>query len=110
MKQGLEQIKKGVQSIASWFGHLIDRLTSRKFVLTVLACLTFAVNGEWGLIAATVSAFIAAEGAGDVVQRYNESKASTSSQPSVEDLATLLNDNDEDEPDRSTIVSGDVPM
>lgn len=49
---------------------LLKRLTSRKFLLTVAAGLTFYANGQYTELAATIIAYLTAEGGADIAQRY----------------------------------------
>lgn len=48
----------------------IKRLSSRKFLLAVAACLTFYANKQYTEMAATAVAYIAAEGGADTVARF----------------------------------------
>jgi hypothetical protein len=48
---------------------LLDRFTSRKFLLAAGSFLAFAANGQYGEAAAVVVAFVGFEGVADAVSR-----------------------------------------
>ena len=52
----------------------LKRLTSRKFLLTVAAALTFYANGQYTELAGTVITYLLAEGGADVVGSYANNK------------------------------------
>lgn len=49
-------------------------LLSRKFLLALGTSLVFISSGAYAEAVAVILAFLGVEGAGDVAQRYNESK------------------------------------
>lgn len=49
-------------------------LLSRKFLLALGTSLVFISSGAYAEAVAIILAFLGVEGAGDVAQRYNESK------------------------------------
>lgn len=52
----------------------IKRLSSRKFLLTVAAALTFYANKQYTELAVTVITYLAAEGGSDIVGSYANNK------------------------------------
>lgn len=109
MNDGLNDIKNGVSKIAAWFAHLIDRLTSRKFLLTVAAGIPLALNQQWGELVTLISVFIGAEGAADAAQRYQEAKVSSNTSL-LSDISQIANDDADDDVDKDKIIAGEVPM
>lgn len=47
-------------------GPLVQRLTSRKFLLAVAAAVTAAANHQWPVFAGVVAAYLGVEGATDI--------------------------------------------
>lgn len=85
----------------------LNRLTSRKFLLAVAAGLTFYANGQYTELAATIIAYIAAEGSADALGRYSGVKTGGTGTPLVPSAAPKFDKTDvEDDVDRSTIVAG----
>lgn len=82
----------------------IKRLTSRKFLLTVAACLTFYANKQYTELAATVLTYLFAEGSADAVRSYANSKYVAPVQKQA-DIVKQLSQDDE-VVDRSNIVPG----
>ncbi len=52
----------------------VKRLTSRKFLLTIAACITFYVNGQYTELAATLITYMIAQGSSDAVSEYSKGK------------------------------------
>ena len=63
-----------MKNVKKFLGDLIKRATSRKFILTVAAALTFYANKQYTELAATVLAYLAVEGGADVVAAYSKFK------------------------------------
>lgn len=53
-----------------FLADLIKRFTSRKFLLTVISALYFYANHQYTEMAATVAAYVIAEGGADVATAY----------------------------------------
>lgn len=58
-----------------FLAEFIKRLTSRKFLLTVAACITFYLNKQYTELAITVAGYLGVEGLGDAAERYATPKA-----------------------------------
>lgn len=78
----------------------LKRLTSRKFLAMVASVYLLYVNGQFNEMVAVVVAYLASEGAGDVVQRYQSEKAKFA----TEQYAAL--GDPYDDVDKSQIVAG----
>lgn len=102
-----------------FLADLLQRLTSRKFVLTfagIWAVVQFP--DQAAAICTLIATFTGAEGAADVVQRYAASKA-TSTESAVTAALSTIADNGEDEfvtgadpvPGKdTTTTSGEAPL
>lgn len=75
---------------------LKNRLTSRKFWLALASFAVFALNGQWDEAQVIVMTYLGVEGATDVVASREQAK--------TQRLETELSD---DEPDTTTVISGD---
>lgn len=82
----------------------LKRLTSRKFLLALAASLTFYANGQYTELAATVIAYLGAEGYID----GKREKAQTNAAPQSLGTPTTYtpSEPDDDGVDRSAIVAG----
>lgn len=95
-----------------FLANLIARLTSRKFLITVGSGLILVANQQWNELVILVSAYIAAEGAGDAVQRFQTEKTKQA-EAVLEDTKVQFGviDGSATAIDRSQMVAGnDVPM
>lgn len=79
------------------------RLTSRKFLLTVAACLTLAANKQYTEIIYVVIAYVLAEMGVDIARAKSTEATVTTGQPA--NIFTPVDD-DTIEPDKSVITPG----
>lgn len=98
-----------------FLADLIQRLTSRKFLLAVSAAALLAANKQWNELVGVVIAYIGAEGIGDAAQRFSEPKAQAAQANLDETKLQILGAEalPDTGVDRSTLVPGngsDVPM
>lgn len=102
-----------------FLADLLQRLTSRKFVLTFIGIFAVVQFPEQATpICALIATFTGAEGAADVVQRYAESKATTTDSAVSAALSTIANDTEDEfvtgaDPvpgTSSTTTSGEAPL
>lgn len=70
----------------------IKRLSSRKFLLTVAAGITFYANQQYAELAATIITYLFAEGSSDVVASYAQNKYAIPAK--VEQQTQLINSGD----------------
>lgn len=95
-----------------FLADLIGRLTSRKFLITLGTALILVANQQWNELVLLVSAYLASEGAGDVVERFQTQKTKQA-EANLEDTKVQFGviDGNATAVDRSEIVSGnDIPM
>jgi hypothetical protein len=59
----------------SFMKDLIERLTSRKFLLTVSTALVLIANKQWDMLVLMVGGYVGVEGIGDAAARYAQPKA-----------------------------------
>ncbi len=57
-----------------FLADLIQRLTSRKFLLTVAAALVLVANQQWVELVALLGGYMGVEGAGDLFDRVQRQK------------------------------------
>lgn len=55
-----------------FFSELVQRFTSRKFLLTLAAGLTLAANQQWTELVILITGYTGFEGTKDIVGRYTE--------------------------------------
>lgn len=92
-----------------FLADLISRLSSRKFLITmggITVFVTVTLPPEaYAPIVALIGAYLASEGAGDVVQRYQNGKTATAK---LEQNTTLIQSGaiDPDPVDKTTVLPG----
>lgn len=87
-------------------GNFFARLSSRKFLLTVLGIVFVTLYPEGsGAIVTLIATFVGAEGAADAVSRYAVEKTKQNNLTVEHDKALLAGDDDEDV-DTTVVVSG----
>lgn len=84
----------------------IKRFTSRKFLLTVAACLTFYANKQYTELAATLVTYLFAEGSADAVRSYTTGKYVDPVQKQADIVKQITADDPDEAVDRSQIVPG----
>ena len=57
-----------------FISDFIKRISSRKFLLALSACLVFYANKQWTELATAVVGYLAAEGFADTAERYQAQK------------------------------------
>lgn len=63
-----------MQTITKFFGELIQRLTSRKFLLTLSGAALLAANSQWDQLVILLATYTGFEGAADVYSRVKDTK------------------------------------
>lgn len=63
-----------MQTITKFFGELIQRLTSRKFLLTLSGASLLAANSQWDQLVILLATYTGFEGAADVYSRVKDTK------------------------------------
>lgn len=86
--------------------QFLKRLTSRKFLLAVAACLVFYANKEYTQLLATILTYIGVEGAIDVTQARNKPQAPITAGVVSDPNTLFLPTDDEDEPNKDVIQPG----
>lgn len=87
--------------------NFIGRISSRKFLLTVAAGLTFYANGQYAELAATIITYITLEGGADVMGSYARNKYAVPAQIEQTTQLKIAGEFD-DEPTSKNIVPGFV--
>lgn len=99
-------------------GGFIQRLTSRKFLLTVATALILVANEQWAELVVLVSGYIGIEGVGDAVSRYSVEKtkqAAVETSPAAQRNSGMVHIDEPDDDDLSQVIpgtpsAGDVPL
>lgn len=93
-----------------FLANLIQRLTSRKFLLTVGTALILIANQQYNELVLLITAYIGAEGIGDAAQRYQAEKTKQS-ENILQDTKLQFGELASPEVDRGNIVTGEnIPM
>lgn len=82
----------------------LARLTSRKFLVTVIGLAVLATSDQWTEFTALILGYLTAEGAGDAVERF-KSGVST-----LDGYVNPTSQNEDDEVDTTSVTTGNMPL